>query len=316
MDETTNDSISGHFRGKLTFSNIIPVATNTSDEKVSCNYNEGNEPEDYGEHFDSSEYLNIEKELVGYAEHSSDNDENHEVHQIRSASTKNRDTIEEYVGAEHSNEDDEEYEDNHPRAIEVHSSSSTVPGMVSEATTSATASTVGDKTCSPTASASGDKTKRKRIYRKKNLTRKRQKLHHMWIDTQAKKARSSGQAGEGRKGKEIKVRKMGYGCKTTCRFKCREKITKKSRKRVFKDFWNLQDKAKQWQCINNWLVPVTAQSDEDDSYNETDEEHDKNTKKWSYTLPSCNGSVTVCRTMFLDTLGRSFFCFLKDIYSN
>ena len=70
--------------------------------------------------------------------------------------------------------------------------------------------------------------------------------------------------------KEEKARKMGVGCNEKCRFKYHQKINELSRTSAFNEFRGLQDRAKQWLCLNNWEKPKyltkTVSDDEESDF--------------------------------------------------
>lgn len=129
-------------------------------------------------------------------------------------------------------------------------------------------------------------------------------MESSWIDNKAKEDRAKGLAGSGRK-KLIKARALKPGCSDSCRFKCKEKISEEDRSTAFTDFYDLADKSKQWQCINNW-VSVKSKKELDEEAIEIAKVFNKSKPErtfYKFTLPSPTGPISVCRSMFLDTLG-------------
>ena len=116
---------------------------------------------------------------------------------------------------------------------------STTTATITTTTATITTETILENT--PSTSSSFQRKKHKRKDKPKAGARKRLRLQNSWIDVQSKKARNAGVSGEGRKGVEIKERKMGDGCGDKCRFKCEKKISKECRTSAFNQFWNLQD---------------------------------------------------------------------------
>ena len=153
----------------------------------------------------------------------------------------------------------------------------------------------------------------KRKNTKHKVTRKRVHNKALWIDAQAKKARIAGAEGSGRNNIKIKPREMGDGCNDECRRQCANKITEEGRKSAFALFWSLGSRTNQWNCINNWVKPVKIKKSkkEDDSTTDSDfndDSDEKSKKKKSlineFTLSFGDKKIVVCKTMFLDTLGK------------
>lgn len=98
---------------------------------------------------------------------------------------------------------------------------------------------------------------------------------------------------------------MKTGCSIKCALKCGSKITEEERQIAFDEFYRLSDKTKQWQCIGNWVgVKKPKELNEEDK--EIAQIYNKSTNKnilYDFTLPSSNGQISVCRTMFINTLG-------------
>lgn len=103
----------------------------------------------------------------------------------------------------------------------------------------------------------------------------------------------------------ITAREMKMACSEKCRFKCTKNITEEERKLAFNQFYELADKMKQWLCINDW--------ESQEPFNRDEEKIaivkiiDKSLRKnfsYKFTLPTSNGLVCVCQTMFLNTLNQ------------
>lgn len=138
-----------------------------------------------------------------------------------------------------------------------------------------------------------------------SVSRKKLKNEKAWVDNMAKIARSKGIEGMGRKG-PIKAKTMKPGCDTSCRSKCSENISEEDRLMAFNEFRNLGSTTNQWQCIINW-TSFKSKKELDDESQEVAKIYNKISKKnpnLDFTLPSTNGPVSVCRTMFLNTLGK------------
>lgn len=125
--------------------------------------------------------------------------------------------------------------------------------------------------------------------------------------------------GKGRKN-PIKARKMKQSCREVCRFKCCNKISEEERLAAFKEYYQLADKTRQWQCLNNWIVMKVQKEVSQENLNEKVEIAQifgktlKNKSFYDFTLPTSNGPVKVCRTMFLNTLGKFFLLNLFTFY--
>lgn len=135
---------------------------------------------------------------------------------------------------------------------------------------------------------------------KQVTSRKRKREPDTWKDAKAKKARHSGVAGTDRNNAAIKQRQMGEGCKNP-RHECQRNISRKDRLFVFYTYWtDVGDHYDQWVFINHLVsikTPVDGQHDSDCNNNEK--------KKYIYILPKENGDrISVCRKMFLETLGE------------
>ena len=136
--------------------------------------------------------------------------------------------------------------------------------------------------------------------------RKRKVDPTSYIDVKAKKARNSGEAGVGRKGIPIAARVIGESCGNKCRWKCQKKYSYEDRKYAHDLFYNTSSKREKWQCIYNWLEDnEMALNDSDGSSSESKSE--SNQKSYgTFRLPRKTDGVliTVCKTMFLHTLGK------------
>lgn len=71
-----------------------------------------------------------------------------------------------------------------------------------------------------------------------------------------------------------------------------------ARQEAFDMFWQLGDRAKQWTCINSWIVAQFKEADKSK----------KKVSHW-FTLPQAGKAVKVCKKMFLQTLGKCLFIY-------
>ena len=148
----------------------------------------------------------------------------------------------------------------------------------------------------------------KRKYKKKVLTRRRQRRPEEYVDTMAKQARNLGIEGVGRKEKIINARVKGPSCDDACRFKCNTKITELQRDIIKEHFWASGDISLQRQSIVNWVEEFDLHNSDADYSSDCSQNCDLNKKKkrksYRYTFPtSTNPKEKVCRTIFLRTLG-------------
>lgn len=134
----------------------------------------------------------------------------------------------------------------------------------------------------------------------RTLTKKRPTHKELWIDVAAKRARATGIEGTGRKGVPILAKEIHEGCNENCRLKCRTRITEEERRFIFIHFWELGDITKQRQCVLHLI-------DTNELCHESDAKANCKQKKVKhiYRLPTKNKQlIKVCKTMFLDTLGK------------
>lgn len=131
------------------------------------------------------------------------------------------------------------------------------------------------------------------------------------MDNAAKSARSKGIAGHGRKGPiEKKVLLEPY--LDTCRFKCTERISEEERQDALDQFYQLDDETKKWQCLINWITYKNQNEMDREALQEAIEIAEiqgktlKEKKYLNFNLPTSTGLISVCRTMFLNTLGMLY----------
>lgn len=118
-----------------------------------------------------------------------------------------------------------------------------------------------------------------------------------WKKNKAKEALNKGLEHCNVKGVLIPARKMGPGCKATCRFKCHQRLSIENRQRLFSDYWKLGDKTRQFDFLRGQIILKEPK------------EHKQGAQKVrqqsvTYFFNGRNGEhIKVCQTMFLDTLG-------------
>ncbi|KAB0803299.1 hypothetical protein PPYR_00269 [Photinus pyralis] len=145
-----------------------------------------------------------------------------------------------------------------------------------------------------------EKKKRRSSAKVKKLSRKRIRNTDQWVDTLAKKGLDSGIEHENRKGKLIKARKIGKGCASSCRFKCRDLLVAEKQESIFKDFWELGSHTRQWDFVSHCVKQVNKKQ-------VTVAQNSQSRRKFSreYYFKIENQEKRVCKTMFLHTLGIS-----------
>lgn len=138
-------------------------------------------------------------------------------------------------------------------------------------------------------------------------TRKRLRRVDDSIDRQSKKARAQGKEGTGRKGRPIVAKTMKNPCYQSCRKSCSKKISDADRQKAFDEFWALSDKQKKWECLNYWIIIKKTASSSDIEAGAIIKETD--IVYYDFRLPAGNSFISVCRTMFLNTLGNIAYNF-------
>lgn len=135
------------------------------------------------------------------------------------------------------------------------------------------------------------------------ITRKRRLTPSQWIDKKAKLSRDSGTEGIGRNGRPIPARKMGLGCTTKCRFKCRDRISFNDRQDNFNKFWALEGHARKWDHLARGM-PF--------KYDDTSVKPKKYT---DFVLETSDKrTVKVCHKMFIQTYGKIFLAIYMVLY--
>ncbi|RVE43435.1 hypothetical protein evm_011930 [Chilo suppressalis] len=133
------------------------------------------------------------------------------------------------------------------------------------------------------------------------LTRKRQRRPKEWIDVKRKCLKNLGKKYVRKKGKAVDEKTMGPPCK--CRYKCSGKVSHQQRLDCFTKFWQLGDRAKQW----NFIIKYSDKMKKKRSLNQVTPNNRKFTFK--YYLPLITGTseshcekIEICQIMFLNTL--------------
>lgn len=127
--------------------------------------------------------------------------------------------------------------------------------------------------------------------RRRNLTK--------WKDMQRKCLKNSGKPYTNKKGKEMPKKKMRAACK--CSKNCSDNIKEEEREHIFKCYWRLGTHEQQWDFISKYVTSHAPFRIKASGPNRS--------SIYVYTLPKINDNmettVTVCRTMFLNTLSVS-----------
>ncbi|XP_053599759.1 uncharacterized protein LOC128669186 [Plodia interpunctella] len=138
----------------------------------------------------------------------------------------------------------------------------------------------------------------------RRTSKKRQKRVKEWADIKRKCLKNLGKKYVTKKGKSIDEKTMGASCK--CRYTCPNKITYQQRLECFTKFWQLGDRAKQW----NFIVKYTDKTKKKRCLNQDAPNNRKYTYKYylplitDYSESHCE-KTEVCQTMFLNTLSVS-----------
>lgn len=143
--------------------------------------------------------------------------------------------------------------------------------------------------------------KKKRMYVKKAITKKRSTNKCNWLDVRRKLLVNLGEAHISRCGKQQKEKQIRSPCKSNCRLKCSQKFDIETRQNIFKTFWNLGDHSLQWSFISSHMKQIRKKQWTQDSKR-------LNVYKFFMPLFSNNGNkkqIMVCKTMFKNTLSIS-----------
>lgn len=102
-----------------------------------------------------------------------------------------------------------------------------------------------------------------------------------------------------------------------CRLKCHQQLSVSDREYAHNLFWQLGDRTRQWECLNNWMTldkrkPKKKSDFESDSSN--DEKMNERKKQHTFRLPKKDGvtNVIICKDMLLDTLWVRFLFYVLD----
>ena len=137
---------------------------------------------------------------------------------------------------------------------------------------------------------------------KKPLTRKRSLNKENWEKNKRKRAHQSGDVYINSRGKYVQQKqiKMKKDCKSSCKFKCSEKISRDTQEKTFLDFYKMDTNAKH-SYINKTSVCVSIKPSKSCKGKKIDTiENPTRRKKKSYSFYIIDGenSAKVCKDFF------------------
>ena len=127
--------------------------------------------------------------------------------------------------------------------------------------------------------------------KKSDLKRKRKCTPDIWKRNVRKRNRDAGLEYISQKGKHVNARQVKAVNCSKCRYKCSEKFTEENRQQIFTAYWALQDYTRQRDFI---CQHVTSSQPKRSSGHKS--------VSYSYSLPSNDGNIRVCRSFFIKTL--------------
>lgn len=134
----------------------------------------------------------------------------------------------------------------------------------------------------------------------RNRGRKRMRNYEEWGEVKRKRLTNEGKRYCSKRGRVIPEKEMRPAC--CCRYKCKDKISEENRKDIFKKFWALGDRAKQWIHIAKY----TKKEHKKRTYFARPGKNNR-TYTYKYFLPKIENqshtTIEVCKVMFLNTLG-------------
>ncbi|XP_026733787.1 uncharacterized protein LOC113498078 [Trichoplusia ni] len=133
-------------------------------------------------------------------------------------------------------------------------------------------------------------------------SRKRARNVENWYDVKRKCRTNMGKSYISKRGKLVDEKLIRPACQ--CRYKCSDKITPDQRLEIFRKFWSLADKQKQWAYVIQFTLKIKKKR----CINSDEPNNRKFTYKYFLPVvtsdPVC-AKIDVCKTMFLNTLGIS-----------
>lgn len=99
-----------------------------------------------------------------------------------------------------------------------------------------------------------------------------------------------------KKGTPILAKQMRKPCDETCRQLCRSRVNEQQRQAVFDEFYGLGDTNRQWEYIAQRLGRIQPK------YRQKKNPNSSRNFNISYNFLIDGNSVTVCKTMFTNTL--------------
>lgn len=160
-------------------------------------------------------------------------------------------------------------------------------------------SSIGETTDKDVSNAEERQTKEKQKVKKKtDLGRICKVKKSECIDSKRKHLKNQGLRYVSRNGKVRSEKSILPACDDECRLKCKEKIDEDVRKQMFKQYWSLGDRVRQWDFLVQWCKRIGKRRI-------TTEGPSKRLFSVKYYLPKnldvTNERVSVCKTMFLHT---------------
>lgn len=126
-------------------------------------------------------------------------------------------------------------------------------------------------------------------------TRKRKRNPATWKRNIAKKRRQHGEAYVSSRGNYVPGVSMKDPCSATCRKKCNDKLTNDARLKIFKAYYRLNSHERKMDFIHSNTEKIPKKW--------TTKENSKRQYTILFFLPTDQGKIQVCKTMFINSLG-------------
>ena len=138
---------------------------------------------------------------------------------------------------------------------------------------------------------------RKKIKRKKKLTRKRSINKQNWAASKRNKSHKAGEEFISSREKKLRAEKieMKKDFLSNCKFRCSEKINTKTQEEIFMDFYKLGTTGKHF-FISQTSICSSISSSKESSWKK---------KSGSYFFMKVEESFRVCKSFYLSTLAVS-----------
>ncbi|CAG9788284.1 unnamed protein product [Diatraea saccharalis] len=141
------------------------------------------------------------------------------------------------------------------------------------------------------------KCKKRKCTKRKDIGKTRKVHKSSWEDNKRKSLKNLGLGYKSRNGKMNSPKKLLPACNQKCRLRCTKKISETVRKEIFKKFWGLGDRLRQWELLTRFCDQIHKRR-------MTTEGHSNRKFTLRYSLPEnlqSDNKIKVCRTMFLST---------------